>query len=118
MANSSIDRPTPNTLIQPKVCLDGRYPSDLSTPVTLTELMRFSESRLDRLLEEYEISFHGISGYDGRDPDFDVASRGSLVLKLSSLLDFLGARQLADALRSRDGSRMSGSRGLLNAAAR
>lgn len=99
--------------------MDGRYPSDFSTPVTLTELMRFSESRLDRLLEEYEISPHGRSGYDGRDREFDLAlTRGSLVLKLSSLLDFLGARQLADALRSRAGSGWSGSRGALTAASR
>lgn len=94
--------------------MDGRYPSDLSTPVTLSDLMRMPESQLDRLLEEYEISFHGRSSYDGRDRAFDLSSsRESLVHKLSSLLDFLGAHQIADVLRSGAESDRSSSRQFL-----
>jgi hypothetical protein len=113
MANSSIDRVTPSTLIQPKVCLDGRYPLDFSTPVTLSDLMRFSESQLDRLLEEYEVPFHGQFGYGSRGHEFDSASNsGSLTHKMASLLDFLGAHQLAKVLRSGSGSEWSSSRRL------
>jgi hypothetical protein len=111
MANSSIDRVTPNTLIQPKVCPDGRYPLDFSTPTTLSDLARFSESQLDRLLEEYEISFHRQSSYGSRGRDFDSASTSSSSAhKMASLLDFLGAHQLADVLRTGSGSDWSSSR--------
>jgi hypothetical protein len=87
--------------------------------VTLADLTRFSESQLDRLLEEYEISFHGQSSYGSRSREFDFAStRGDLSHKMASLLDFLGAHQLADVLRSGSGSDWSGSRRLVGGARR
>lgn len=111
MANSSIDRVTESTLIQPKICMDGRYPFDFSTPVPLSELMAFPESQLDRLLESYDVFSQGQHGYGARDREFGrTTSRESLLHKLTLLLDFLGARQIADVLRSGSGSGLSSSR--------
>jgi hypothetical protein len=76
-------------------------------------LTRFSESQLDRLLEEYEISFREQSSYGSRGREFELASTsGSMTYKMASLLDFLGAHQLADVLRSGSGSDWSNSRRL------
>ena len=92
---------TYSTLIQPKICLDGRYPFEFSTPVPLSELMAFSESQLDRMLESYDIISHGRHSYGVRDRESGLAaSRESLLHKLTLLLDFLGARQIGDVLRS------------------
>jgi hypothetical protein len=111
VANSSIDRVTESTLIQPKICMDGRYPYEFSTSVALSELMAFPESQLDRLLESCDVIAHGQHGYGARDRDFGLASsRESRLHKLSLLLDFLGARQIADVLRSGSGSGFSSSR--------
>jgi hypothetical protein len=91
--------------------MDGRYPFDFSTPVALSELMAFPESQLDRLLESYDVISHEQRGYGARDRDFGLASsRESRLHKLSLLLDFLGARQIADVLRSGSGSGFSSSR--------
>ena len=111
VANSSIDRVTESTLIQPKICMDGRYPFDFSTPVPLSELMAFPECQLDRLLESYDVIGPGQHGYGARDRNFGLtSSRESRVHKLSLLLDFLGARQIAEVLRSGSGSGFSSSR--------
>lgn len=108
VANSSIDRVTNSTLVQPKVCIDGRYPLDFSTPVALSNLMKFPESQLDRLLEEYDIPSDGPRSYDR---EFDPPStRERLLHKLILLLGFLGARQIADVLRSGSGDSWSSSR--------
>jgi hypothetical protein len=88
--------------------MDGRYPFDFSTPVPLSELMAFPESQLDRLLESYDVVSHGCSAGDR---DYGRAtSRESRLHKLGLLLDFLGARQIADVLRSGSGSGLSNSR--------
>lgn len=91
--------------------MDGRYPFDFSTPVPLSELMAFPESQLDRLLESYDVFSQGQHGYGARDREFGrTTSRESLLHKLTLLLDFLGARQIADVLRSGSGSGLSSSR--------
>jgi hypothetical protein len=91
--------------------MDGRYPFDFSTSVPLSELMAFPESQLDRLLESYDVMFHGQRGYGSRDRDHGLASsRESRLHKLSFLLEFLGARQIADVLQSGSGSGLSSSR--------
>jgi hypothetical protein len=73
--------------------------------------MRYSESQLDRLLESYDIISQGRLSYDARDRDYGLAgSRESLLHKLTLLLDFLGACQLADVFRSGSGSDRLGSR--------
>ena len=73
--------------------------------------MGFSETQLDRLLESYDISIREQYGYGARDQNFDLASsRERLLYKLTLLLDFLGARQIASVLRSGSGSDWSGSR--------
>lgn len=58
-------------------------------------------------------------GTRGRDLD-SVSSQESTVLKLSVLLDFLGARQVADVLHPRSGSEgtISGSRNMLTGSRR
>jgi hypothetical protein len=85
--------------------MDGRYPFDFSTPVALSELMNFPESQLDRLLESYDVISHREHSYGASDRGFGLASsRESRLYKLALLLDFLGARQLANVLRSGSGS--------------
>lgn len=81
--------------------------------------MALPENRLDRLIDEYEVSVRHTGGLGTRGRYLD-SSRESTVLKLSVLLDFLGARQVADVLRPRSGSRgnLSGSRNLLPASRR
>jgi hypothetical protein len=91
--------------------MDGRYPFDFSTPVALSELMAFPESQLNRLLESYDVVSHGEHSYGARDRDSGLASsRESRLHKLSLLLDFLGARQIGDVLRSGSGSGLSSPR--------
>ena len=85
--------------------MDGRYPFEFSTPVPLSELMAFLESQLDRLLESYDVISQGQHVYGARDREFGrTTSRESLLHKLTLLLDFLGARQIADVLKSGSGS--------------
>lgn len=79
-------------------------------PMALSELMRLPESQLDRLLDDYELPLYLQSDYG--------ASRDSLINKLSELLDFLGARQIADVLRSGSGVIMSSQRCLLTGSRR
>jgi hypothetical protein len=111
VVNSSIDRVTESTLIQPKICMDGRYPFDFSTSVPLSELMAFPERQLDRLLDSYDVTSYKQCGYGARDRDHGLASsRESRLHKLFLLLKFLGARQIADVLRSGSGSGLSNSR--------
>jgi hypothetical protein len=91
--------------------MDGRYPFDFSTPVTLPDLMSYSESQLDRLLESYGIISHEQHSYGIQDRDFGLAGSGeSLLHKLTLLLDFLGARQIAGVLRSDSGGNLLSSR--------
>jgi hypothetical protein len=91
--------------------MDGRYPLDFSTPVPLSELMAFPETQLDRLLDSYDVISRGQHGYGARERESGRGtSRESRLHKLSLLLDFLGARQIADVLRSGSGSGLSSSR--------
>jgi len=91
--------------------MNGRYPFDFSHPVALSELMAFPESQLDRLLESYDVISQGQHGYGARDREFGLASsREGRIYKLALLLDFLGARHIADVLRSGSGSDRSTSR--------
>jgi len=116
LTNSAIEQVTNTTLIQPKLRLDGRYPLDFAMPMTVTNLMALPEDQLDRLLKEYDISIRGFAGYNARECDCDSAMESeSRVSKLSTLLDFLGARRIADVLRSGSGGGggMSGSRPLM-----
>lgn len=111
VTNSSIERVTESTLIHPKICMDGQYPFDFSTPVALSKLMAFPESQLDRLLESYDVISPGQHSYGARDREFGLtSSRESRIYKLALLLDFLGARQIAEVLRSGSGSDRSTSR--------
>jgi hypothetical protein len=113
LTNNVIEQVTNTTLIQPKVLLDGRYSPDFATPMTIAHLIALTESQLDRLLEDYDISSRSYAGYSTRDCDCDsTADRESRLSKLSTLLDFLGARRIADVLRlgSGGGGGMSGSR--------
>lgn len=71
-------------------------------PMALSGLMRLPESQLNRLFEEYELPLYRQNDYG--------ASRDGLVNKLSELLDFLGARQIADVLRSGSTANMSSQR--------
>lgn len=94
--------------------MDGRYPFDFTTPVALSELMNFPESQLNRLLESYDVISHREYSYGASDRRFGLASsRESRLYKLALLLDFLGARQLANVLRSGSGSDRLTSRQLL-----
>lgn len=112
LSNSSIRTVDHDTLIQPKVCFDGRYPVDFSAPMRLPNFMSLSEIKLDDLLDDYEVSTHEDLDFGGRHysrtSDFD-----GRVQKLAALLDFLGARQIADVLRSEVGGLSSRSRPLL-----
>lgn len=112
LSNSSIRTVDHDTLIQPKVCVDGRYPVDFSAPMRLPNFMSLSEIKLDDLLDEYEVSTHEDFDFGGRHysrvSDFD-----GRVQKLAALLDFLGARQIADVLRSEAVGLSSRSRPLL-----
>lgn len=79
--------------------------------MALSDLMKLPESQLDQLLYEYEVPpQHGQSDYG--------ASRERLINKLSDLLDFLGARQIAEVLRSGSGYSMPSHRHLLTASRR
>jgi hypothetical protein len=113
LTNNAIEQVTSSTLIQPKVLVDGRYPLDFATPMTTAHLMALPESQLDRLLEDYDIATSGFAGYSTRDCDCDsVMERESRLSKLSTLLNFLGARRIADVLRlgPGGGGALSGSR--------
>jgi len=62
-------------------------------------------------LECYDIISHGQRGYGARERGYGRGtSRESLVHNLTLLLDFLGARQIADVLRSSSGGGLSSSR--------
>ena len=83
--------------------------------------MALPESHLDRLLDEYEVPMRQNGGLGTRGRDLDsVSSQESTVLKLSVLLDFLGAREVANVLHLRSGSRgtFSGSRNILRGSRR
>jgi hypothetical protein len=113
LTNNAIEQVASTTLIQPKVLMTGRYPLDFATPMTIAQLMALPESQLDRLLEDYDIPTHGITAYSTRECNCDLTmGRESRLSKLSTLLDFLGARRIADVLRSGPGGGggMSGSR--------
>lgn len=95
--------------------MDGRFPLDFATPMTLAHFMTLPEDQLERLLEEYEIPIsdhHGGYSVRGRGSD-SIMGRESLLPKLSALLDFLGARHLADIVHSRSSGSISGSRRML-----
>lgn len=89
----------------------------------LSNLMAMSESLLDRLLEDYELYPHdpfdcGIREHHTfRDRD-RFASRGDRVHKLATLLDFLGARQIANVLQLGRAPASLGSRLLLTGSRR
>jgi hypothetical protein len=111
LTNNAIEQVASTTLIQPKVLMDGRYPPDFTTPMTIAHLLALPESQLDRLLEDYDIPARGFLG--ARECDCDsVTGRESRLSKLSTLLDFLGARRIVDVLRSGPGGGggVSGSR--------
>lgn len=113
LTNNAIEQVASTTLIQPKVLMDGRYPLDFTTPMTIAHLMALPEGQLDRLLEDYDIRTRGFPGYSTRECDCEsTIQRESRLSKLSALLDFLGARRIADVLRSGLGGEggMSGSR--------
>ena len=110
VGNNSIDRVSNITLIQPKVCTDGQYPVDFSTPMALSDLLRWPESLGDHLLDEYGVPLH-------RQRDHGT-SQERLIDKLSDLLDFLGARQIADVLRTKSGCNLSSHRHLLTGSRR
>jgi transposase-like protein len=116
LTNNALEQVTNTTLVQPGVRVDGRYPLDFATLMTIAHLMALPESRLDRLLEDYDIPSRGFAGYSTRDCDCNsTVEQESRLSKLSSLLGFLGARQIADALRSGPGGGggVSGSRPLM-----
>jgi hypothetical protein len=70
----------------------------------LSEMLRLRESQLDRLLDEYDISFHvRVTRGPG-------SMREGSLHKMACLLEFLGARWLADMLLSESGNDWSGSR--------
>ena len=113
LTNNAIDQVSSTTLIQPKVLVDGRYPLDFTIPMTIAHLMALPEGQLDRLLEDYDIRTRGFPGYSTRECECEsTIQRESRLSKLSALLDFLGARRIADVLRSGlgGGGGMSGSR--------
>jgi hypothetical protein len=113
LTNNAIEQVTSATLIQPKVLTDGHYPLDFATPMTISNLMALPEGQLDRLLEDYDIASPGSAGYSTRDCDCDsTTERESRLSKLTTLLRFLGARRIADVLRSAPGGggSLSGSR--------
>jgi hypothetical protein len=75
--------------------------------------MALSESQLDGLLEDHDLPSRSLGGYSARECDCDpTTERQSRLYKLFALLDFLGARRIADVLRpaSGGGGGMSGSR--------
>jgi hypothetical protein len=113
LTNNAIDQVSSTTLIQPKVLVDGRYPLDFTIPMTIAHLMALPEGQLDRLLEDYDIRTRGFPGYSTQECECEsTIQRESRLSKLSALLDFLGARRIADVLRSGlgGGGGMSGSR--------
>lgn len=85
--------------------MDGQYPVDFSTPMALSDLLRLPKSQVDQLLDEYGIPLHSQSDHG--------TSQERLIDKLSDLLDFLGARQIADVLRTNSGYNTSSHRHLL-----
>jgi hypothetical protein len=81
--------------------------------MTIAHFMVLPESQLNRLLDDYEIPTRSFSGYNTRECNCDsTMNRGSRLSTLSELLDFLGARRIADVLRSGSGGGggMSGSK--------
>lgn len=101
LINGSIEQVTRDTLIEPRVCTDGQYPHGLSAPIRLGDLMALPESRLDRLLEDYQIPFIGRMGHGSRSitRSRDLRSSSmSKAVKLAALLKFLGALQIAEAI--------------------
>ncbi|KAM0721265.1 hypothetical protein Q7P37_003553 [Cladosporium fusiforme] len=108
VSNAAIRSVTRDTLIQPRVCVDGRYPTDFPTPMRLSDLMALPESQLHRLLDDYDIPTHGHFDLGRRHHEqmfgFDAESaRQGQVSKLVALLDYLGASQIADVLCSGSG---------------
>ena len=121
LTNNAIDQLTNTTLIQSKVRMDGRYPLNFATPMTIAHFMALPEGQIDRLLEEYDIPVRGSAGYSTWECDCDsTMERESRASKLSALLDFLGALRIADVLRSGSGvgGGMSGKRPLMTSSRR
>ncbi|KAF2111706.1 hypothetical protein BDV96DRAFT_175844 [Lophiotrema nucula] len=85
--------------IQPKMCMDGRFPNEFRVPRTVEEMKSMDPSTLDRLLRAYglptDLRSLRLTSQDS------VSPKTAHQAKLCTLFDFLGAMQISERQRMR-----------------
>ncbi|KAF1813013.1 hypothetical protein P152DRAFT_335261 [Eremomyces bilateralis CBS 781.70] len=106
LVNSQLTISSRYAQMQPKMCTDGRFPEDFKTAKTLEEVRVIDPSTLDRILSAYNLPTDLRSlRMTSRDP---FSPKMAHLAKLCTLLDFLGATQVAEADRMRRAAVMVG----------
>ncbi|CZT16287.1 uncharacterized protein RCC_02129 [Ramularia collo-cygni] len=99
LQNSSQYHISQHAVVHPIMCNDGGFPSGFSMPRPLVDLMSMSEHSIEQILADYGLPA-GNTRYSN-DMYGRESSRARKLTSLATLLEFLGARQLAEAVRQR-----------------